>query len=63
MDALKDRSHRVRLSRHLNLAFLAPDLLAQITAGHQPSGFTSEWLRTHDLPTNWDAQRAFFNAL
>ncbi|MDX8355540.1 recombinase family protein [Cognatiyoonia sp. IB215182] len=59
----RDGVYRGRLSRHLTLAFLAPDLLAQITTGHQPPGFTSEWLKTHDLPADWDAQRALFNAL
>ncbi|MFG5380988.1 recombinase family protein [Yoonia sp. R2-816] len=59
----RDGVYRGQLSRHLNLAFLAPDLLAQITTGHQPSGFTSEWLKTHDLPADWDAQRALFKAL
>lgn len=59
----RDGVSRGRLTRHLNLAFLAPDLLAQITTGHQPLGFTSEWLKTHDLPADWEEQRALFNAL
>ncbi len=59
----RDGVCRGRLSRNLNLAFLAPDLLARITTGHQPLGFTSEWLKSHDLPADWDAQRVLFNAL
>lgn len=58
-----DGVSRGRLSRLLDLAFLAPDLLAQITTGQQPLGFTSEWLKTHDLPAAWDEQRALFKTL
>jgi DNA invertase Pin-like site-specific DNA recombinase len=41
----------------LRLAFLAPDLQADILAGRQPAGFTLERFRTIDLPLAWSAQR------
>jgi len=52
-----------RLRNFLQLAFLAPDLLTGITTGTQPTGFASEWVKTHTLPSDWDAQCRLFEAL
>ena len=47
------------VSRSLQLAFLAPDLVERILDGTQPLALTAERLkRLGDLPLIWDAQRA-----
>jgi DNA invertase Pin-like site-specific DNA recombinase len=46
-----------RIQQMIHLAFLAPDIVRQITQGKQPMGLTSDWLLRHDLPADWDAQR------
>jgi hypothetical protein len=47
------------VSRSLQLAFLAPDLVEGILDGTQPLALTAERLkRLGDLPLIWDAQRA-----
>ena len=48
-------NHRVQ--QLIELAFLAPNLLKDILAGQQPSGFTTHWFRRHGLPINWQNQR------
>ena len=52
-----------RLQQMIHLAFLAPDIVADIVAGKQPLGLTSEWLKGRDLPVSWDAQRRLIAAL
>jgi DNA invertase Pin-like site-specific DNA recombinase len=44
----------------LRLAFLAPDLQAQILEGRQPSAVTLQRLFTSELPAAWDDQRQLF---
>ena len=48
------------VSRVVNLAFLAPDIIESILAGQQPADFSAEKLirRTH-LPIDWEQQRQF----
>jgi len=46
-----------RIQQMMHLAFLAPDIVRQITLGTQPLGLTSDWLLRHAIPTDWDAQR------
>ena len=47
------------VSRSLQLAFLAPDLVACILDGTQPLALTAERLkRVGELPLLWDEQRA-----
>jgi hypothetical protein len=42
----------------VNLAFLAPDIIESIIAGHQPAGFNVEKLtKRTDLPLEWARQR------
>ena len=52
-----------RLQHMIHLAFLAPDIVEDILRGAQPSGLTSEWLKTHELPACWQAQRQLIAAL
>ena len=46
-----------RVQQVMDLAFLAPDIVRDITNGTQPMGLTSDWCLRHDLPANWQAQR------
>ena len=46
-----------RVQRLIDLAFLAPDLVHDITNGTQPLGLTSDWCLRHELPAEWKAQR------
>ena len=46
--------------RIMGLALLAPDLQHDILAGVQPPGLTLADLMHHELPLDWQAQRAMF---
>jgi hypothetical protein len=46
------------VSRSLQLAFIAPDLVADILDGTQPVGLTCERLKRVDLPLLWEEQGA-----
>lgn len=46
-----------RVQQVIDLAFLAPDIVRDITNGTQPMGLTSDWCLRHDLPSDWQAQR------
>ena len=53
-----DKTH---VSRVMNLAFLAPDIVDRIIAGRQPSEVTTEMLTKRiTLPHVWDAQMQWF---
>ena len=57
--AARDGAHIGDVSRSLQLAFLAPDLVAGIIDGTQPLALTAERLkRIGELPLLWEAQRA-----
>lgn len=49
--------------RMIRLAFLSPDLQADILAGRQPRGLTLEWLMKNPLPPCWTAQKRMLAAL
>ena len=46
-----------RVQQMIHLAFLAPDIVGEILRGAQPPGLTSDWLKTHDLPSCWREQQ------
>ncbi len=46
-----------RIQQIIKLALLAPDITKMILDGKQPLGFTSEWRKLHQLPSNWQEQR------
>ena len=52
-----------RVQQMIDLAFLAPDIVRSIKEGRQPIGLTSDWLLRHDLPSDWDRQRAIVATL
>jgi site-specific DNA recombinase len=55
--ARRNRTTTSRVQQMIPLAFLAPDILNQVAAGSQPIGFTSEWIKRHPLPSDWQEQR------
>jgi DNA invertase Pin-like site-specific DNA recombinase len=57
--AVRENEDRNEISRHLPLAFLAPDIVEKILKGIQPVDLTVEKLRRlGSLPYQWDEQRA-----
>jgi DNA invertase Pin-like site-specific DNA recombinase len=57
--AVRENEDRNEISRHLPLAFLAPDIVDKILKGLQPVELTAEKLRRlGPLPYRWDEQRA-----
>jgi hypothetical protein len=57
--AARENEDRNEISRHLPLAFLAPDIVEKILEGTQPVDLTAEKLRRlGSLPYRWDEQRA-----
>ncbi|WP_245912969.1 recombinase family protein [Litoreibacter ponti] len=52
-----------RIQQMIRLAFLAPDIVRDVLDGKQPIGFTSDWCKKHELPSNWDDQRQLLAAL
>ena len=56
--ARREGLQRTYVSRHLPLAFLAPDIVTTILAGEQPPGLTVDRLLDGPkLPLDWQAQR------
>ena len=49
-----DRSY---VSRIINLAGLAPDIVQAILAGNEPNGLSLRKLMTEGIPVRWDQQR------
>ena len=54
---------KLRVMQLVDLAFLAPDLTAEILDGRQPALLTSDLLIKQGIPSNWDAQRQVFDSL
>jgi site-specific DNA recombinase len=52
-----------RVQQMIDLAFLAPDIVRDVLDGRQPTGFTSDWCKTHELPSDWSEQRALIATL
>ena len=46
-----------RVQQVVKLAFLAPDIVRDITKGLQPIGLTLDWCLRHAFPAEWQAQR------
>lgn len=52
-----------RILQMIDHAFLAPDIVKQISGGRQPVRLTSEWLQRNTLPLDWDEQRQLIASL
>jgi len=46
------------ISMHLELAFMAPDVIASVVDGRHPSFMNAQALRTMRLPAAWTEQRS-----
>lgn len=59
----REQCSKSRVQQMIHLAFLAPDVVADVLRGTQPLGLTSEWLKARELPVCWDAQRRLIATL
>lgn len=55
--ASSEQTAKRRIQQIVGLAFLAPEIVRDITQGAQAMGLTSDWLLRHDVPADWAAQR------
>ena len=46
----------------LRLTLLSPVMVLAHLAGRQPKTLTLRWLKNHELPSDWEAQREVFGA-
>jgi len=44
----------------LRLTLLSPETVLALLAGHQPRTLNLAWLKNHELPADWEAQREVF---
>ena len=49
--------HPSTVNELLRLTLLAPDIIKQLMAGHQPRRLTLMWFQRNPLPVDWQAQR------
>ena len=61
--AAAEGTSKRRVQQMIDLAFLAPDIVRDVLDGRQPAGFTSDWCKTHDLPSDWSEQHALIASL
>jgi DNA invertase Pin-like site-specific DNA recombinase len=61
--AQENKTSLARIRHMIDLAFLSPDILQDISQGKQPSGLTSEWIKTHSIPSSWAKQHEFIASL
>ncbi|MDP5305775.1 recombinase family protein [Paracoccus spongiarum] len=61
--ATREKATTSRIQQMIGLAFLAPDVPDQVATGNQPVAFTSEWVKRHQLPADWDQQRQIVGGL
>ena len=47
----------------LRVTLLSPQIVRALLAGRQPKTLTLAWLKNHDLPADWEAQREVFGWL
>lgn len=55
--AAEAKTSKRRIQQLIDLAFLAPDIVRDITNGTQPLVLTSDWCLRHELPADWQTQR------
>ena len=54
---------RRRIQQLIDLAFLAPDIVAMIVEGRQPAALNTDWFEGRNLPADWDEQRRLIAVL
>ena len=60
--ARREGLHQTTVNGLLRLTQLSPALVRDILNGHQPKTLSMRWLKTNELPWDWDDQRAIFGA-
>lgn len=58
--ARREGLHQTTVNALLRLTQLSPALVRDILNGHQPKTLSIRWLKTNELPWDWDDQQEFF---
>ena len=58
--ARREGLHQTTVNVLLRLTQLSPALVRDILNGHQPKTLSMRWLKTNELPWDWDDQQEFF---
>ena len=58
--ARREGLHQTTVNALLRLTQLSPALVRDILNGHQPKTLSMPWLKTHELPWDWNDQQEFF---
>ena len=60
--ARREGLHQTTVNALLRLTQLSPTLVRDVLNGRQPKTLSMRWLKTNELPWDWDDQRALFGA-
>ena len=60
--ARREGLHQTTVNALLRLTQLSPALVRDILNGRQPNTLSMRWLKTHELPWEWDEQQALFGS-
>ena len=58
--ARREGLHQTTVNALLRLTQLSPTLVRDILNGQQPKTLSMRWLKTNELPWDWDVQQEFF---
>ena len=58
--ARREGLHQTTVNALLRLTQLSPALVRDILNGRQPKTLSMRWLKTNELPWDWDDQQEFF---
>ena len=58
--ARREGLHQTTVNGLLRLTQLSPTLVRDILNGRQPKTLSMRWLKTNELPWDWDDQQEFF---
>ena len=58
--ARREGLHQTTVNGLLRLTQLSPALVRDILNGRQPKTLSMRWLKTNELPWDWDVQQEFF---
>ena len=60
--ARREGLHQTTVNALLRLTQLSPAMVRNILNGHQPKTLSIRWLKTNDLPWDWDLQHKLLGA-
>jgi hypothetical protein len=61
--ARQEHLNQSSVNELLRLTLLSPQIVRALLAGHQLKTLTLRWLKNHELPWDWEAQREVFGWL